>query len=182
MHWCGIVGQLVMTWEKGGEQMCEKGFDDWVTLELNLVSDVEKSSGELLMVFFWSFNELVVSFGDSEWLWIQSLNRDNQEGKDIQQWRVGSRIWRETDTGVMRAAPHIECPHSVSNMMRIMMTIVMMMMMMMITCDGVCVCVLPPSRPQLIAPLQLWKQTKEGAADCLEKISSLFLFRTQKKK
>ena len=51
---------------------------------------------------------------------------------------VGSRIWRETDTGVMRAAPHIECPHSVSNMMRIMMTIVMMMMMMMmmmITCD-----------------------------------------------
>ena len=29
----------------------------------------------------------------------------------------GARIWRETDTGVMRAAPHIECPHSVSNMM-----------------------------------------------------------------
>ena len=28
---------------------------------------------------------------------------------------VGARIWRETDTGVMRAAPHIECPHSVSN-------------------------------------------------------------------
>ena len=24
----GFVGQLVMTWEKGGEQMCEKGFDD----------------------------------------------------------------------------------------------------------------------------------------------------------
>ena len=61
--------------------------------------------------------------------------------------------------------------------MAIVMT--MMMMMMMTTCnDGVCV--LPPSRPQLIAPLQLWKQTNEGAADCLEKLSSVFLFRTQK--
>ena len=64
--------------------------------------------------------------------------------------------------------------------MAIVMTM-MMMMMMMTTCnDGVCV--LPSSRPQLIAPLQLWKKNKEGTADCLEELSSVFLFRTQKKK